>query len=375
MRRFYALFKKEFRQIRRDPLSLGLLVFVPAMLLTLYGYALSFDVKNITLAVCDDDHTQESRRFLDRLFQNAYFVRVADLVSSAQADDFLACGTARAVVLMPRGFARDLARGEPAVVQVLVDGADANTGTVTLGYLEALAERANRDIRMQALDRAGLDARMIPAIQPVPRLWFNPELRSGKFLVPGIIAMLLMLSCVIATSLSIVREKERETMEQIRVSPVQPEELILGKILPYVLVGLITMTIVLIIGRLLFGVVIIGSFVLLGLATVLFLFAALGMGLLISSVTRSQQVAFQIALIASLLPSILLSGLVFPIRNMPLPIQWLTLLAVPRYFVTVLRGVILKGTPLLVLWPHFLAMLALGLVFNFAAARNMRKVQ
>jgi ABC-2 type transport system permease protein len=373
MHRFWAIFKKEFRQIRRDPLSLGLLVLVPALLLMLYGYALSFDVKNVPVAVLDEDGTAESRRFLERLFANAYFQRSAVLASSAEADRALARGTARAVVRVPRGFARSLARGEEAPVQVLVDGSDANTASIALGYLEAMAERANREWLAEALARAGAAGAPGPAVVPEPRLWFNPELRSGKFLVPGLIAMLLMISCVIATSLSLVREKERATLEQIRASPVRPEELLLGKTLPYVVVGLLTMALVLVLGRVLFGVAVQGSFLLLGVATLIFLFAALGQGLLISAATDSQLVAFQIAVLATLLPSLILSGLIFPLANMPRVIQAISYLVLPRYFVATLRGIILKATPLEALWPSLAAMLVLGLVFNAVAARKLRR--
>ncbi|HOW96744.1 MAG TPA: ABC transporter permease [Kiritimatiellia bacterium] len=369
MKRFWAIFKKEFRQIGRDPLSLGLLIFIPALLLVLYGYALSFDVKHIRVAAADYDRTPESRDFLDGLFENPYFDRAGALGSSTEADAVLDRGRARAVLVIPRGYAADLARGGAADVQALVDGADATTAATTIGYLDALAERAA--LEAQADLRATPAAR--PAVIAVPRVWFNPELESAKFLVPGLIALLLMLSAVVATSLSIVRERERETMEQMMVSPLRPEELVLGKTLPYVLICLATMAMVLLLGYVLFGVAIRGSFLLLGLATLLFLFAALGMGVLISAVTRSQQVAFQVAVIASLLPSIILSGFIFPIRNMPLPIQGVTLILAPRYFVSALRKIILKGAPFQAVWMDLLAMLLLGVAFNLLAAHKTRK--
>jgi ABC-2 type transport system permease protein len=370
MRRFLAIFKKEFRQIRRDPLSLGLLIFVPAMLLMLYGYALSFDVKHIRVAVLDEDRTPDSRELLDSLFQNPYFDRAMTLTRRAEADTPLMRGLARAVLIVPKGYAKSLARGERAALQVLVDGADANTASAAIGYFDALADRATRKARLDVLSRAGASA---PVVMPEPRLWFNPELDSAHFLVPGLIGLLLMLSAVIATSLSIVREKERETIEQMMVSPMRPEELILGKTLPYVMVGVLTMTIILLLGYCLFGVVIKGSFFLLAITTLLFLFAALGMGVLISSVTRSQQMAFQIAIISTLLPSLLLSGFIFPIKNMPLIIQGLSAIVVPRYFVTALRQIILKDASFLTIAPHLAAMLALGMIYNLAAAHKTRK--
>jgi len=370
MRRFWAIFKKEFRQIRRDPLSLGLLIFVPVMLLILYGYALSFDVKHIRVGVLDEDRTPQSRALLDSLFQNQYFDRAMDLTRRAEVDGLLARARVRAVLIVPKGYAKSLSRGEQAVLQVLVDGADANTASAAIGYFDAMADRTTRQVRFDVLGRAGMS---MPVVMPEPRIWFNPELESAKFLVPGLIGLLLMLSSVIATSLSIVREKERETIEQMMVSPIRPEELILGKTLPYVLVGLVTMVLVLLLGYVLFDVAIKGSFVLLGLTTLLFLFAALGMGVLISSATRSQQMAFQVAILVSLLPSILLSGFIFPIKNMPLIIQGLTLIVIPRYFVTALRAIILKDAPFAAIVLPLSAMLVLGLMFNLIAAHKTRK--
>lgn len=370
MQRFWAIFKKEFRQIRRDPLSLGLLIFVPALLLVLYGYALSFDVKHIRVAVLDEDRTQPSRELLDSLFQNQYFDRAMTLTSRAQIDTLLIHASVRAVLIVPRGYAKNLSRGEIARLQVLVDGADANTATAAIGYFDALADRATRKARFDVLSRSGGS---IPVVMPEPRIWFNPELESAMFLVPGLIGLLLMLSAVIATSLSIVREKERETIEQMMVSPIRPEELILGKTLPYVIIGLLTMVIILLIGYTLFGVEIKGSFVLLGITTLLFLFAALGMGVLISSVTRSQQMAFQIAILTTLLPSLILSGFIFPIKNMPLLIQGLTLIVVPRYFVTALREIMMKDASLQIIAPQLAAMLALGVIYNLVATHKTRK--
>lgn len=373
MKRFWAILKKEFRQIGRDPLSLGILIVVPALLLVLYGYALSFDVKHIPVAVLDGDRTQESRIFLDGLFQNPYFDRKCEMSHQSQADDLLRRGEVRAVLIVSRGYAAKLARGEEAKVQVLVDGSEANAAAAAAGYLEALVDRTTRRLRTEALQRTGAPA-SLPIVVPEPRIWFNPELNSAKFLVPGLIAMLLMLSAAITTCLSIVREKEQETIEQMTVSPVRPVELVLGKTVPYVAIGFATMTLILVMGRILFDIRVQGSFLLLACATLVFLFAALSMGILISSVTRSQQTAFTLAVTTSLLPSILLSGLIFPIRNMPIPIQAVTYIVVPRYFVSALREIILKGATFPLVWPDFACMLTLGVIFTFLAVRTTRKV-
>lgn len=373
MRRFLAILKKEFRQIRRDPLSLGMLIVVPAMLLIMYGYALSFDVKHVAVGVLDYDRSQASREFLDGLFGNPYFDRARTLDRLSEANALLDRGLVRVVLVIPVDFSAGLERGDTVAVQALVDASDANmAGTVT-GYLDLLAGRVSERIRITRLARSGLSP-ALPVITPEIRVWFNPELKSALFLVPGLIAILMMLSAVVATSLSIVREKERETMEQIAVSPVRPVELILGKTLPYVAICLVTMALVLTLGYVLFGVCIRGSFLWLTVATLLFLFAALGLGILISSITRSQLMAFQIAALLSLLPSILLSGLIFPINNMPTPIRMVTFLVVPRYFIAALRKIILKAAPFSALWQDFLAMFLLGLLFYALAIRRTRKI-
>jgi ABC-2 type transport system permease protein len=368
MRRFLAILKKEFRQIARDPLSLGMLVLLPAVLLILYGYALSFDVKHIRVAVLDHDRTPESRALQDALFRNPYFDRAGALSRPGEADELLDRGLVRAVLVVPEGYAAALLRRERVAVQVLVDGANANTATTTLGYFDALTERITRGLA----EAAPAGARRAPRVAPEPRVWFNPELQSARFLVPGLMGILLMLSTVVATSLSLVREKERQTMEQIVCSPARRHEIILGKTVPYVFICLFTVAIILLMGYFLFGVAIRGSMALLAATILIFLLAGLGLGVLISSVTNSQQMAFQIASIATILPSIVLSGFIFPLQSMPVPIQWISVLVVPRYFVSALRRVILRGAPLSVVWPDLAGMVVIGLVFYALAGLRIR---
>jgi ABC-2 type transport system permease protein len=370
--RLLAVLIKEFRQIRRDFVSLSLLVFVPAMLLVLYGYALTFDVKHVRVAALDLSRTTESRLLLDSLFQNEYFDRVGEIARLEDVDQALVRGRAQAVLVVPVDYAASLARGEEVRVPVFVDGANSNTATTVIGYLDALAARTNQRLAATAIERGGAAARL-PGVVPEPRIWFNPDLKSVHFLVPGLIGMLLMLAAVIVTSLSIVREKERETIEQMTVSPLRPMELILGKTIPYLLICLVTMVLILVLGGVMFGVVVRGSYLLLTLTTFVFLLAALGMGVLISSVTRSQQVAYQLATLSSMLPSILLSGFIFPIKNMPPPVRAITYIVAPRYFVDALRKIILKGAPASALVPDLVPLVILAVFFNILAARNTRK--
>ena len=373
MNRFLAVMVKEFRQVRRDPLSLGLLLFVPALLLVLYGYALSFDVRDIRTAVLDLDRTPASRALLDTVFRNPFFSRTIDIERIGDADGLLARGAAQVVLVIPRGYARTLGRGGHATVQALIDGSDSTVGSVAMGYLDALAQRETMMLRTSLIGASGPGS-SLPVVVPTARIWFNPELESARFLIPGLIGMLLMLSAVVATSLSIVREKEQQTIEQMKISPLRPIELILGKTVPYVIICIVTTALILLLGYTLFDVAIVGSLPLLALATIIFLAAALGMGVLISSVTSSQQVAYQIATFASLLPSILLSGFIFPIKNMPPAVQAVTYLVAPRYFVSALRKIILKGASATAVWSDLLPLLALALLFNLLAARNVRKV-
>ena len=367
MNRFLALFRKEFLHIRRDPLSIGILLFVPVLLLALYGYALSFDVKHIPLALLDADRTPASRSLADDLFGNDYFDHAVSASRPEEADRLLARGEVRAFVHIPKGYAAEIDQGRPARLSVHMDAADANTASIAAGYLDALADRATRDLAPPG--------RIPPSVRVEPRIWFNPDLVSARFLVPGLMGMLLMISATIAASLSIVREKERLTLEQIAVSAVRPHELLMGKTLPYLLIGLVTAALVLLAARMLFGVAVTGSYLLLALTVTLFLFAALALGLLISAVARTQQMAFLIAILASLLPSLILSGMIFPIANMPAPIRVITLVVVPRHFVSALRAIILKAAPIDVVLPHLLAMVGLGILFIALAARHLRRRQ
>jgi ABC-2 type transport system permease protein len=344
VRKTWAVARKELRQIARDPLSLVMLIGLPAFMLVLYGFALNFDVRHVALAVQDQDNTRESRDLLSAFVHSTYF----DVTEVAGAGDDLERITrrrqAKAVLVIPRGFADDLASGRSAAVQLLLDGTDASTAQTILGYAGAITSETNLRLLRGALTRAGSRAPDLTDYEP--RVFYNPELRSTQFLVPGLIGFLLMLTAVLSTAMSVVREKERGTMEQIRVSPVRTVELILGKATPYLVISLVATAIILVAARVLFGVVVRGSYVDLFVVTVLYLVGALGFGLLISTLADTQALAFQIGLLTSLLPAILLSGFIFPIRTMPVVLRAITNLVPARHFLVVLRGIILKGAGL-----------------------------
>jgi ABC-2 type transport system permease protein len=359
-----SVVKKEFRQIRRDARSLMFMVFLPAFMLLMFGFALNFDVKHIPLAVVDEDGSRASRDLVDRFRTTEYFDLKAVLPETAAVDPIMAREDIRIALVIPVRFSEDLAAGRSPSVQVLVDGSNAMSGTTAAGYVGAILQSYSQRITLEALARRGLTDLTLP-LETQVRVWYNPELRSAKFLVPGLMAFILMVIVTISTAFSIVREKERGTMDQIRVSSLRPVELILGKVVPYVAISLGSAHLVLVLGQVLFGVGIRGSYPLLLLAMLLFLVGALGQGILISTITRTQQVAFLLAVLTTMLPTFILSGFVFPIRNMPPVVQAITYLIPSRYFLTALRAIILKGAGLPAIWDQFLllagfAVLSLG---------------
>jgi ABC-2 type transport system permease protein len=372
VRRLRAVVVKELRQVRRDPFSLMMLIALPAFMLVLYGFALNFDVRHVRLAVQDRDRSAASRELIAAFTHSTYFDLVASPLPGTDLDALLERREARAVLVIPEGHGAELAAGRLAPVQMLLDGADSTTASTVLGYARALVSERNVALSAASLARAGV--RATPPLLLEPRVLFNPELQSTQFLVPGLIGFLLMLTAVLSTALSVVREKERGTMEQLRVAPLRTWELILGKTVPYLGISLVATLIILLAARVLFGVVIRGSRLDLLAAVLLYLFGALGFGLLISTIAHTQALAFQAGLIASMLPAILLSGFIFQIRVMPLPLQLVTYLVPARYFLVILRGIILKGEGLLTYWPQVAALALYGLaVVTLASLRLARR--
>lgn len=369
LRKLWSVAWKELIQASRDPLSLGMLLGVPTMMLLLYGYALNFDVHHVRLAVEDNDKSAASRDLLASFVNSTYFDIVATPPAGTDVEKLTAKRIAKAVLVIPERCSEDLAAGRTARLQLLLDGADANTASTVLGYAAALVNAANAS----RLTAAGGKLTLAP-IRFEPRVWYNPALESTHFLVPGLIGFILMLTAVLSTALSVVREKERGTMEQIRVTSLKPGELILGKTLPYLAISLTASALILIAARTLFGVAVQGSYFHLFLAILIYLIGALGFGLLISSMVDTQAMAFQGGSLASMLPAIFLSGFIFPIRSMPKLLQWITYAVPARYFNVVARGVILKGAGL-ESYPRDMAFLVLYavVVLGLAYARLSRQ--
>lgn len=344
MRKTLAVARKELRQAVRDPLSLLLLLGLPTFMLLLYGYTLNFDVRNVALAVQDRDKSARSRELIDSFTRSGYFDLVASLPAGTDLEEVTERRQARAILVIPEGYSRRIASGETGRVQFLLDGSDANSATAILGYASGIAAEANAELWHAFLRNAGRGS--LPLIRYAPRVWYNPELRSTHFLVPGLIGFILMLTAVLSTALALVREKEFGTMEQLQVAPLRTRQLLVGKTLPYLGISLIATVLILSAARFLFGVEIRGPVLDLFAATLIYLIGALGFGLFVSSISHSQAMAFQVGVITSMLPALLLSGFVFPIRTMPQPLQWVTYAVPARYYLVILRGVILKGAGL-----------------------------
>ncbi len=364
--RIKAIAKKELIQVRRDPLSLAMAFALPALLLFLFGYAITLDVNNLTTVVRDLDRGGRSRDFIAELTASGYFTVVRYAVDDRELERLLDTGRARVAVSIPVNFSRDIRKGIPARVQVIVDGSDSNTATIALGYFAALVDRYG-----QKLGGAG----KAPAIDSRVRVWYNPELKSRNFIIPGLVAVIMAIISALLTSLTFAREWERGTMEQLIATPVKGPELILGKLIPYFIIGFIDVALSVVISVLLFGVPIKGSLALLALVSSIFLFGGLGFGMLISIVTKSQLVSSQISMVATFLPAFLLSGFMFSISNMPRSLQIATHIIPPRYFVAALKAIFLKGSgPGLIAVELMVLLLFGGAVFAAANIKFVKRV-
>jgi len=371
-KRIVSIARKEFRQVGRDRRSLGILIFIPAFMLLMFGYAVDFDVRDIALAVYDEDNSPQSRALIDKFVHSGYFDLKYYLDTPNEIDRLLDREHIRVALVIPPDFSERIHKNQNVPVQVLIDGANASAAATVMGYVNTIVQDYSMELMTDAFIESGGPA----FVQPVdyhPRVWYNPELRSPVFLIPGLIAFILMVTSAVSTSLSIVREKELGTMEQIAVSSIRPVELIIGKILPFVVTSILSTVLILVGGYLLFGVGVAGSFLLLSILILIFLFVALGWGLILSTTSNTQQVAFMKALTTTMLPTFILSGFVFPIHNMPVAIQIVTYIVPARYFLEALRAIMVKGVGLSVFWEQIVALLIFGLILVLVSTVRMKK--
>ncbi|MHB9155730.1 MAG: ABC transporter permease [Endomicrobiales bacterium] len=374
-RRMIPVMRKETLHIVRDARSLAIVVLAPVVMLFLYGYAITFDIRKVDLGVVDNDRSALSRSLVEKFTSSGYFE-----VRQASRDDLRKNITAmrvdkvKLILVIPGYFSRDIKRNREVAVQVLADGSDANTTNVALGYARRIVSSFSGEILLAAVRDRGFNPRDIPSVEPVPRVWYNPDLKSVNFIVPGLIAIIMMLIAALLTSLTVVREKERGTFEQLISTPIKPLELMAGKLIPYIVIGMVDVAIIVAAAVLWFHVPFRGNLFTLLLFSLLFLFCAQGLGLLVSSIASSQQAAVIGTLFVTALPSVLLSGFVFPIESMPAVIRVFTYVVPARYFLTALRSLFLKAdVGIGTLYTELLYLFFFGMLFMAISARRFKK--
>jgi ABC-2 type transport system permease protein len=374
LQRIKAVAKKEFLHVFRDPRSLGLGIAIPMLLLFLFGYALTLDVDKVPMIVWDQSATHASRELISRFSGSRYFSLKRYTDNYRDIERAIDRRDALVALVIPTDFARRLESGEKARVQAILDGSDSNTATIALGYAESVALSYSREVLLEQTRRQGVIS-SIGQLEIRPRLWFNADMISRNYIFPGLIAVIMMVIAALLTSLTVAREWETGTMEQLISTPLKGPELIIGKLIPYVSIGVIDLVLAMLVGQFVFDVPLHGSLILLFGMSLVFLVGALSLGILISVVTKNQRMASQLALVSTMLPAFLLSGFIFPIDNMPMVIRGVTHIIVARYFVTILRGIYLKdvGLDILAGEAGFLAVFCV-LVLGLAMKKFKKKI-
>lgn len=363
---------KEFIQIARDPKMLRVIFIVPILQMLIFGYVVTTDVRHVSTAVYDLDNSVASRELVQRFTRSGYFDIVEYIVSDRRLADLIDHSDVCAILRFNKGFETDLQAGRSAQVQLILDGTDSNTARIILNYGITIAGQFSQQILVERLARQGALARPAGEVSLQMRAWFNANLESRNYFVPGVIAILVMLITLMLTGMAVVREKEIGTMEQVMVTPITPAEFILGKTLPFALIGFADVLIVTVVGVFWFDVPIRGHLLLLLAATALYLMTSLGIGLFISTVSQTQQQAMM-STFFFFFPAVLLSGFMFPIANIPTVVQWVTYLNPLAYFLVIVRGIFLKGVGVVVLWPQMAALAVMGVGVLWLATRRFRK--
>jgi ABC-2 type transport system permease protein len=372
LRRIYCLVRKELAQLRRDPRLFGMLIIAPVLQLTILGFVVTNDIRDIDLALRDNDHTHESREFARALSASGYFVVHPVAGDEARDAAELVSGRAGLVVVIPAGFGRRLARGEPAGVQALVDGADSNFGVYGVSYLRKAARQFSEQL-VSAMAPAGGRGLRLPAVTAETRVWYNPELKSRTYMVPALMAQLLMITTMLVSSMALVKEREEGTLEQLIVTPLRPLELILGKLLPFVVVGFLEIAAAVPLMILVFGVPLRGDISFLLAVSGLYLLTTLGLGLLVSTLVKTQQQAMLVSTFFVMLPFMMLSGFAFPVENMPPAIQTVAAAIPLKYYLILVRGVFLKGVGWESLARETLILAGFGVAILALAVARFRK--
>ena len=370
--RTWAIARKEFIHIYRDPRSLALVILMPALLMLLFGYAVTLDVKKVPMAVLDHDGTQESLSFTHRFSGSPYFSLHIFVQDEKEMKRLIDEGTVKMGLVLPWDFSKKVKAGRKAIVQVLLDGSDSNTANIILNYVQAIARQYTQEKTFLKIERMGKE-RPNPPVEGRTRIWFNEELESKNYFIPGLVAVIMSIIGVLLTGQVIVREWEKGTMELLISTPVQKGELIIGKLFPYFFLGLLDLFLAVWMAKWVFQVPLRGSITLLFLLSCIYLLVALALGLTISTVTRTQLLANQMAMIIGFLPTFLLSGFTFVIANMPLWLQIITYGIAPRYYVTIVKEIFLKGAGFSFLWRETLVLVGMALAGLWVATRSFKK--
>jgi ABC-2 type transport system permease protein len=375
MKTIYHIVVKEFLQIKRDPRMLLVSFMAPVLQLILLGYAATTDIKDIPMLVCDQDRTSKSREFVNQFVNSGYFVVESEVHSLSEIDLNIEDGHVWLALVIPPNFSNDLLAHRTTSVQLDADGSDANSANISIGYASQIISTYSRSIVTEVRKQFPHLSR--PAIvYPEVRVWYNPDLTSRNFMVPGVLALVLMIITMTLTSLAVVKEKEIGTLEQLMVTPIKPYQLIIGKLLPFVLIAGLDMMLVILVARFWFDVPLQGSVALLLGLSGLFVLTTLGLGLFVSTISKTQQQAMMTAQFFFFMPFMFLSGFAFPIENMPQAIQYITYLIPLRYFIVIIRGVFLKGIGIHELWPQAVALLAFGVtIFTLSVMRFRKRLE
>ncbi|TSA23381.1 ABC transporter permease [bacterium] len=369
LQRIIAILKKEFGQLFKDRRLLPIVFVAPVLQLTLLGFAASLDVKNISMVVCDLDKSAESRSMIQKFTNSGYFTMEYATEEYSAIQQFIDDNKVTMALVIPPRFGDKVLRREPARIQVILDGSEGNTAAISMGYVNQIIIGASTQILTEVLGGRAPAGRVDPEV----RAWYNPSLKSRNFMVPGVLVLILLITTTNLTAMAIVKEKEVGTLEQLMVTPIRSFELILGKLFPFIIVGMTNVCVVLTVMVFGFGIPIKGSVLLLFVLTGTFLMTSLGVGLFVSTISKTQQQAMMTAIFFVMMPMMYISGFVFPIENMPMPLQYLSLFIPMRYYLVVVRSIILKGVGLDMLWPQAVMLLTMGLAILVASALRFRK--
>lgn len=376
MKTIYHFIIKELLQVKRDKKMLVIIFMAPILQLIFLGYAANMDVNIVHTTIYDQDKTETSRNFIERLVETGYFKIDYYAKNYEEITDLLEDGKTLVAIVIPKDFEKKINRRETTQLQTLFEGSDASKASMALGYIQGVSTRFSQNLIMETKDKLGMKISLSGSLTPEVRVWYNPEMKSRIFMVPGILGLVLMISTISLMSMAIVREREIGTMEQLIVTPIKKYQLLLGKLIPFTMIGFVILVIVMIIMTQWFGITVRGNVLFLLFAAFLFILSNLGIGLFISTVSKTQQQAMMASVFALMMPMIYLSGFAFPIENMPKFFQYITYAIPLRYFITIIRGVVLKGIGFSSLWLETLILFGMGVsILVLSANRFSKKVE